>query len=227
VDEGLFFWLIIIAVVVLQGIGRKKRKAGQPGQEPPGSPGPRTAPPGDQEGVTASTASSRPTVASPRPTMDSPRPGQEVAEEASSEESSEGMVPADVWAEILGLARGETQRAEPEAPPPAEAAPVPWAREERPREDRPAAAVALREGPPPPVVRSFPTSHGADAVLHQTKTGDFESRLAVSRTPTPELEPGGGRGVRAGLFGSGSPRELRKAIILKEVLGPPLSLREE
>lgn len=219
-DEGLFFWLIIIAVVVLQGIGKKKRKAGQPGQEPPGSPGPRTAPPGDQEGVTASTASSRPTVASPRP-------GQDAAERRSSE----GLVPADVWAEILGLARGETQRAEPEpepeAPLPAEAAPVPWAREERPREERPAAAVARREGPPPPVVRSFPTSHGADAVLYQTKTGDYESRLAVSRTSILESEPGEGRGVRAGLFGSGSPKDLRKAIILKEVLGPPLSLREE
>lgn len=215
--------MIIIAVAVLQGIGRKKRKAGQPGQKPPGSPGTRTTPPGDQEGLEASS----------RPNMASPNQGQD----AAGKKSSEGMIPTDVWAEILGLARGEPRQAGPGVPSPSEAAPMggtreerPWEEpsgEERPREDRPEAAMALREGPPPPVVRSFPTSHGADAVLHQTKRGDFESRLAISRTPSPESKRGEGRGVRAGLFGSGSPRELRKAIILKEVLGPALSLREE
>jgi len=205
VGDGLFFWLIIIAVAVLQGIGKKKRKAGQLGQKPLGSPGPRTDSPGEEEPITASSP----------PTMASPRPGQDPA----GKSPSEGLVPADVWAEILGLARGETPRAEPEAPVPVpvEEAPVEWAKEERPRE----------EGRPPPVVRSFPTSHGADAVLHQTEPEDYESRLAVSRTPVPGWEQEEGRGVRAGLFGSGSPRELRKAIILKEVLGPPLSLREE
>jgi hypothetical protein len=94
-------------------------------------------------------------------------------------------------------------------------------REEEPQEERP------REERP----RAFPTSHGAEAVLHESKRSDFESRLAITRTPFPDSKAGGnrggGEGVRAGLFGSGSPEELRKAVILKEVLGLPLSLREE
>jgi hypothetical protein len=211
VDEGLFFWLIILAVAVLQGIGKKKKRAGQPGQKPPGPPGPRTAPPQGQRPVTASSP----------PTLASPRPGQEELEA----ESSEGMIPQDVWAEILGLARGAPRQTQAEAPPPDEAAPVPGTREERPVQDRVAAGVARREEPLPPAVRAFPPSHGANAVLHQTKTENFESRLAVSRTPSSGSGPGEGRGVRAELFGSGSPEELRKAIILSEVLGPPLGLR--
>jgi hypothetical protein len=34
------------------------------------------------------------------------------------------------------------------------------------------------------------------------------------------------KSVRAGLFGDGSARELRKAMVLKEVLGPPVALKE-
>ncbi len=126
-------------------------------------------------------------------------------------------MPGDVWAEILGVARGEPRRAEPEAPPPSEAEPVLVSTEEEPRGER------LREEGP----RDFPASHGAEATLHESKRSDFESRLAITRTPTPDPKAGGGEGVRAGLFGSGSPEELRKAVILKEVLGLPLSLREE
>ena len=124
-------------------------------------------------------------------------------------------MPGDVWAEILGLARGEPRRAAPE--PPSEVAPVPMSREEEPQEERP-----WEERP-----MAFPASHGAEAVLHKSKRSDFESRLAITRTPSPESKAGRGEGVRAGLFGSGSPEELRKAVILKEVLGLPLSLREE
>jgi len=122
------------------------------------------------------------------------------------------MLPGDVWAEILGLARGEPRRAEPEAPPPPEVEPVPISRGEELREERP---------------RDFPASHGAEVALHESKRSDFESRLAITRTPLPDLKAEGGGGVLAGLFGSGSPEELRKAVILKEVLGLPLSLREE
>jgi len=197
VEDGLFIWLIIVAVAVLQGIGRKKKKAGQPGQKPPGLPRPRPGQARAQERVTASA----------RPSMAAPHQGQDDGEEQSSGESSEGVMPGDVWAEILGLARGEPRRAEPSPPPPSEVEPVPAPREE--------------------TSWDFPTSHGAEAVLHESKRSDFESRLAITRTPTPDLKAGGGRGVRAGLFGSGSPEELRKAVILKEVLGLPLSLREE
>ncbi len=215
-EDGLFFWLIIVAVAVLQGISRKKKKAGQPGQKPtsstrlqpgsprpqPGSSRPRPDRPAGQERVTAAS----------RTTMAPLHTGQDDGEEEPAGVSSESMLPGDVWAEILGLARGEPRRAEPEASPPSEAVPVLVSTEEEPRE----------EGP-----RDFPASHGAEVALHESKRSDFESRLAITRTPFPDLKAEGGGGVRADLFGSGSPEELRKAVILKEVLGLPLSLREE
>lgn len=176
-DEGLFFWLIIAAVLVLQAIGQKRKKPGQPGQKPPGPAGPRPGQPGGQG------------------------PG-----------SSEGMIPGDVWAEILGLARGEPRQDDPEIP--------------LPSEERPAASSARREEPSPLEERPFPTSHGADAVPHQSKPADFKSRIGVASAPF-DLEREETREVRTMLFGSGSPAELRKAFILKEVLDPPPSLREK
>jgi prepilin-type processing-associated H-X9-DG protein len=57
---------------------------------------------------------------------------------------------------------------------------------------------------------------------------------AVSAQPVKKASDseGEGRGreaqtTRNRLFADGSVEELRKAIILKEVLGPPLSLRDE
>ena len=196
-DEGLFFWLIIAAVLVLQAIGQKRKKPGQPGQKPPGPAGPRPGQPGGQGRVTAT---SRSPMAPPRPVQDGEGSG-----------SSEGMIPGDVWAEILGLARGEPRQDDPEIP--------------LPSEERPAASSARREERSPLEERPFPTSHGADAVPHQSKPADFKSRIAVSSAPF-ELEREETREVRTMLFGSGSPAELRKAFILKEVLDPPPSLRE-
>ncbi len=215
-DEGLVFWVILFAVVVLQGIGRKKRKPGQPGQKPPGLPATRPTPPQARE---RATASSPPTQAPSRPSQDE-----------GDDEPSEGMIPQDVWAEILGLARGDPQRAEPDPPP--EAVPIPGSREERPREEpsrqeRQVASVAPREEPVRVSSREFPSSHGANAVLHQSKPGDYESRLAVSRPPARDSGEVETVGIRAELFGSGSAGDLRKAIILSEVLGPPHALKEE
>jgi hypothetical protein len=216
VDEGLLFWLIIIAVAVLQGIGQKKKKPGQPGpKQPQGPPGPSPIPPAERKRVTASS----------RPTPSSAGGGRQGIEEAGS---SESMIPSEIWEEILGLARGEPRRAEPAPPPPPETE-TPWALEERPRKGRPAAAVARRRDPAVvPEERSFPTSHGADGALHATRPADFKARLALSRTSTPEAEEEEAKPpeLRTVLFGSGSSKELRRAIILKEVLGPPMALRE-
>ena len=212
-DEGLFFWLIIIAVAVLQGIGQKKKKPGQPGQkQPQGQDLPRPIPTAEKERVTASS----------RPLPPSPGGGGRRVQEA---DSSESMIPSEIWEEILGMARGEPRRAEPPPPPEAE---TPWALEERPRKGRPEAAVARRGEPPPPEERSFPTSHGADGAIHGTKPADFKARLALSRASTEEgeKEEATPPELRKALFGSGSSKELRKAIILKEVLGPPMALRE-
>ena len=207
-EDGLFFWLVIMAVAVLQGIGARKKKAGQQGKKMPQAPPrprqglPQGFPPGQERAP-------RPT----RPARASFPPEEEIGELGSEKDgSSEGMIPSDVWAEILGLARGEAQRAEPEVEVTPEPDPVPT-------------RVSTRDHTPAP--RPFPTSHGADATLHETKPDQYESRLAIASPTAPLSGSGGHGGAREELFGSGSPRELRKAVILQEVLGPPLSLKEE
>jgi len=200
-DGGLFFWLIIAAVAVLQGIGQKKKKAGQ---KPMGPARPRRAPP------------SRPdqTPAPSGPVEVSTLPGNDEAG------SSETMIPTDVWAEILGLARGQPQQDEAETP-----APVPTSYSsgeerdpENPREEK--------DRRPVPVPRTFPVSHGASVPLHDSSPADFESRLHVAESAQPRGEAGAD-GVRASLFGKGTQKELRRAVILKEVLSPPLALRDD
>jgi len=133
------------------------------------------------------------------------------------------MIPSDVWEEILGLARGKPRRPEPEPDPVAESS-----YEADPRYEEEASRQVTQDWErPQPKPRAMPSSHGAGAVHHRTAAGDVESRLGVVASPLPGTGKEGGDGVRQELFGSGSAEELRKAIILREVLGRPLGLREE
>jgi hypothetical protein len=164
------------------------------------------------------------------------------------------MIPADVWEEILGLARGEPREDEAEASEsPSVATPDSSVEERgtRPREGssrRESEPVAVDDGygrpagedrrvaqpvparqvprnlPPSPAV---PVPHDAPAVAHQTEPSDFEARPGIG-------EAGGGMprrvdrpAPRTRLFGDGSRGELRKAVILQEVLGDPLALRKD
>ena len=200
-DSGFIFWIIIFAVAVLQGIGQKKKKPGQKGGRVPGASRPKGAP--------------RP-VASTSPTQDEGGDG----EGGDGEETSEGIIPSDVWAEILGLARGELPKAEEQIPVPAEDPVLADVPERKPR-------PVGREASLAPAPREFPVSRGADAVLHPTPASRFESRLAVRGTTESAEKPVGRSGIKPGLFGSGSPGDLRKAVILQEVLGPPVSMKED
>ncbi len=185
-DSGFILWAIIFAVAVLQGIGqKKKKKPGQKGGRVPGASRPKGA----------------------------PRPVASTA--GDGEETSEGMIPSNVWAEILGLARGD-------APKPKEQIPTP-------EEDSPVLADAPEREPRPErrETRTAPVSHGADADLHPTQPSKYESRLAGRGIPESVEKPVGRSGIKTRLFGSGSPRDLRKAVVLQEVLGPPVSMKEE
>lgn len=238
-EDGLFIWLIILAIAVLQGIGSKKKR-GKPGQQIPGPPPTRRVPP-RPAGETVPGAEEGEEV--------SPRRGVASASTAQTpgpQDSSEGMIPTDIWEEILGMARGKPPRAEPKGPSPAEVdqvpesggRPVPEEEAPReipsrprtgvrePREERPSEAVARREVRPSPSPRPVPASHTADAALHVSDPSDFRSRLGLSAT-APGLEGASQRRLREELFGGTSPKELRKAIVLKEVLGAPLALRDE
>ncbi len=243
-DSGLFFWLIIFAVAILQGIGQRKKKAGRkPGAGTLPGPGPSRPRPAQ---VPAQRPDQRPDQ---RPQQGLPEPSSQPISASAGEVpskgkdgSSEGMIPSEIWEEILGLAQGKPPRSEPDAVPREDEGliPVPTdetggagspteqeAWQERPGETRPAAVAPQRGTRAPPSERAFPASHGAEAALHKTKPSDVGSRLAVSASPDPTTGAGEGRSRAAGLFGGGSPEELRKAIILKEVLGQPLALRED
>lgn len=230
--DGLFFWLIIVAIAVLQGIGQKKRKTGKPGQRLPGSKTP---------GQQASTRT--------RPRKTGPGLGEP---DLTSDEgaSSEAMIPSDVWEEILGLARGTPPgKAPPGAPSPAEENEEPLSlelggappkegemRRSREVERRPAGGMESRRPRPSPdgsqparvpAAREFPASHGARPALHTTQPADSEARLGVPRQVRESGSESRSDSVRTELFGGGTLRELRKAIVHQEVLGKPVALRED
>ncbi len=199
----IFIILIFIAVSVLEGVGRK-RKAGQQGKPRPGptrAQGPRRpAPPMEV---------ARRTGAPPE------------VERGVPEKSSEGLVPEAVWEEILGLARGTPM--ERPVPPPAPAAPpVPLPPE--PRQSRAEREESQRQAETLEVIPEFEArSLEAPAPRAVKPVARPLGRAAAAATGAPRPRS---PGLRGDLFGSGSPEELRKAIILKEVLGPPLALRD-
>jgi hypothetical protein len=218
VGEGLFFWLILIAVAVLQGIGQKKKK---PGQQLP-RPKPRGQRPEAQDG--------------------SREAGADPGEDPSSGEggSSEAMIPADIWEEILGLARGTPKGRTAQRTPSEEMAGTLPAemgggapegmeesvsREMEPRWDPTSPAAPRPKGAP--TGRRVPPDRGANSVLRPPEPSKSQSGVGV--LPDSDRREGESRvqSVRAELFGSGTLRELRKAIVHQEVLGRPVSLRED
>ncbi len=234
--------LIFIVVSLLEGIGRRK-KAGQQGKPRPGPT--RAEAPGRVPGAGQ---------ARPRP---APAPAPAEAGKRRDAASSEGLIPAEVWEEILGLARGTPPQAPAPVPAPApvegsqrrdEAAglrrrnetledlpefearsleTVPEGPKERPilPDERPAPGGPGRRPTPAPTpqrAKPVPIQVGAyPARVFERRLSSFEGEIG-----DPGSAPAGHLGLRAELFGSGSPEELRKAVILKEVLGPPLALRE-
>jgi len=248
-DTGLFFWLIVFAVAILQGIGQKKKQPGQRGRRPPGKGLPPGSPrPTDQDeqeleqieqGMAGSSGSS-------------PTASADAGSDEEADASAEGMIPQDVWAEILGLARGEApKRGAPKPEPSAEDADVgyddgPYRAEEpavsvperRPREPRPreprTREVRPRTAEPFSVERSRDDTAEVVPAWGETVSGsppaaslDASAEATGRRVRDQDEAPRDGSPPRVHLFGSGSVLELRKAVILQEVLGPPVGLKEE
>lgn len=224
--EGDFlFLLVVFAIAILQGIAQKKKQQARKGPRPPaGGPQPgqpgrpsRTGPAPDRDKVEGPAGPQRDGVEAPAGPTAADRAS--VAVPRRRESTSEGMIPSDVWDEILGLARGQPPKPRPAEDPPPE--PIPSVEEEAAvarRRDREVAAGMRPDGP-----GSLPEEW---APLPAVPEAVYESRLAAPAQPlTEDLAPKGKK-VREELFGDGSPEELRKAIILKEVLGQPLALRE-
>lgn len=226
--SGLFIVLLFIAFTVLEGIGRKRRgqQKGEPGEAQ--VPRPREQPPSPRQSrIPTESASSQggPPRTDPGTMTRVPRPQR--APGAGPREqgrSSEGLIPKDIWEEILGLARGEPPKpgsgqTGPDRPPrpprregeTLEEIPPFEARSLEPlevEEHRPSSALRVREA-----TTAAPEKVAAPTVAR------------MGRQP-PRRRAQGGRRLKGDLLGNGSPEELRKAIILTEVLGPPLALRE-
>lgn len=232
----LVFFAVIILFTILEAVAkrRKQREAGEDG--------------GD-EGETWVPA---PVERQPRPKAER-RPQVERGSSSSTdrgmpergarrEERSETMIPADLWEEIAGLAAGEP-RSEPS--PRAEPKPVPRGRpESAPRRWKPgpfgdeATSLETLEverieddirpmrtytGAPVPSVDAHP--------VHRSHRGygTDPSERAPSEQDWRPTERGNrnAKRVRTMLRGSEGTDALKQAVILREVLGPPVSMKDE
>jgi hypothetical protein len=127
----------------------------------------------------------------------------------SSRESAEGMIPADIWEEIAGLATG---RAPVERKPGPRAEPEPL----------PSRSVEIEPVPPRPVqahrVHRAHAGYGTDP--SSRARSELDARDPLAARPSADV-----RQVRRQLR-RGS-HALRRAVILQEVLGQPAALKPE
>lgn len=211
IPAELIFVLIFIVFSILEGLGRKAKaeakKRGGAGQAP-GAPQRRST--GNREGGGRRVERVDAGVSGPGP--------------AKGQDSSEGLIPNEVWEEILGLARGTPPA---KRPPPGEA-PVPETRGgPSRREDETLEVIpefearSLEPVDAPPTVSASPPARVRER--SDSRVAPLPSALKGAPAPRGRLD---GSGLRSRLFGSGSEEELRKAVVLQEVLGPPVGMRE-
>lgn len=222
----------IMAVVGNQKKRRQRRQGGaRPGAEEPG-PGPEARP--------------RPqarTRLEPRPPV---RPGER-GEAPAAPRRARDLIPKDLWEEIEALAQGRARPAPEEPPetvrlPPPPPVPVPESA--RPRK------LPVPESPRPrslPVPASPSRGRSIDALPEAISLEPLDPRPLPTRgsvatglpdvaRPLPEVDSiptlGRRRARRRAApalhreLGLHDPDAARKAMILREVLGPPLGLRD-
>jgi hypothetical protein len=212
IPKELIFVLIFIVFSVLEGMGRKKKaqRQGGAGMVPPSRPR------SDQrEGETGSVPETVvASVAAPS------------ADSTTEPDASEGVIPEDVWSEILELARGT---------PPPTPAPEPKPPEEPVEEsswDRGIREAQLVEERPETQVTSLESLEArtdvAQVMPDRDRVSPSSEKIPAQRVAVPLLGKARSSGSSAlqELFGDGSVKELQKAIILQEVLGPPVGMKE-
>lgn len=171
-----------------------------------------------------------------RPMSWEERHGEAAPSTVSGESSgkAEGMIPKGLWEELAALARGER-------PVPAEPLPVPGGGMEEAREGRRDTGkrreeASVRPGevlqnPPPGPVPAKPPREivASDAAMAARTRYTPAVRLSPEDAPTGKrvtLEGGSRKGgIMQSLAGGVTSRELRRAVILHEILGPPVALR--
>jgi len=199
--EELIFFAIIIFFSIIDSVARsrKKKRAGSPLPAPrapqewePEEPTYDSGPSYDELEVEDSQPAPLPSYTQPYDSTGTSR--------GTSADSSQGMIPADIWEEIAGLAMGRTPtRRKP--PPPVEVEAIPA----RPLETH---RVHLSHA-----------GYGTDPSSRAKSAEDDLDPLAHHLGADASA-------VRKQLK-SHSNHALRQAVILQEVLGPPAALRPE
>ena len=158
------------------------------------------------------------------------------------------MIPPELWDEIASLAKGAGQGTEAtraDAEPTLdqrvpESTEVAWRTAESAPSEGPAPSThGAVESDPIPLARSrkpapaegdvgasLVARTGSELALHGESRLPSES-AALSAIPTAEHHSGGRARLYTELFGAGDRASLRKAFVLKEVLGPPVAERPE
>lgn len=214
-DSGLIQMLVVglfIVITMMEGATRKKRRQAEALQRP------------DETEV------------------DFPR--SLTGDEQGESEATEGLVPHDIWAEIAELARGgAAPTAEPapdpeprlrmDAGPTRVALPLPVSVPEG-REVR--ESVAMTPYEPASLVRTDSREEESEEEREEAKEEEtsatfhrlHSSDLADLEKDAHYARASGGRSAMLRLFGErgGREDELRRAVILSEILGPPVSMRE-
>ena len=212
-NEGLIQVLVVAAFIIISimdGAARKRRKAAQRLGQLPTFEGP-------------------------------PEAADELGQADESSEGSEGMVPEDLWEEIAALARGERPEREagsvlaPTTPDPGltrepDSRMEGWTAPEQdvPLETR---SADLQGGYSHPHQALTHREHAQVASPAQPLPEELSHEFVPhppARPRKPQKEPGRARPAESLLAGlrRGSKNSLREAVVLAEVLSPPLTLRD-
>ena len=241
--EGLVDFLIIFVVAVaaiVQSVVAKKKTQQRQGGVPQRAPGRSGLP--EMTGSASAEDSDGPVdIFTQLARAGAEREAQGSATE--EEDSSEDLIPKEIWREIAELAVGR-RAPEPPPPPPPEAHPTrerAQSDEAKPdsweggrmREADLQARLASAEAEKSPV----PDRSKKLAARHEGEVTRAQPHVVAATTtrvstPAPDLElevteGERGTGRMEWLFGGKSPETLRRAILLREVLDLPLALREE
>ena len=237
--EQLIFIGIILLFSILEAVARKKREGaegtapappgGAPEVRPPRVPEPH--PPSYDQDPSFDDAAVEGSRGGPgRGTMSREGSGGQ-----GGRTSSEGLIPADVWEEIQAMARGgkaPVRAASPPkpAPPPTEAAarvPVPTPARV-PRAVPPPMSTAARKTRPTtvPEVDAVVVAEHAVHLTHPKYGKPVHDRLTgFGDDPHARGLSADSKALRSVLRGGGA--GLRQAVLLLEILGPPVSLRDD
>ncbi len=251
-DGGLVILLVFVGLSILDAMARKRRRQlGQPpeDQETDTAWQPEESEDGEEPEVRGYDSAAASETHADRVSQGRPRQQEHSrSPEPPAQRPPRSMIPPELWDEIASLAKGvgqgtEATRAEAEptldqrVP---ESTEVAWRTAESAPSEGPAPSThGAVESDPIPLARSrkpAPAEGDVGAPL-VARTGSELALHGESRLPSesavPSAIPTAGRhsGSRVPLytelFGAGDRASLRKAFVLKEVLGPPVAERPE